>query len=574
MGFISQKKVVLALALFLATAPRLNAQDQPTFRVETDLVLVDLLIEDSSGNPVTDLRMDEVTVLEGGKKRPLEYFEHVSLLAGGAEDSVTPGRANESPTIPVGPAQQVRTRSVPIIFVLDMNTIDTEELQRARAALAQFMAEIQGSPPPMMLFSIDTGLKLRQGITQDPGEILSALDAIRSGRTPISFKILIERIAGIYRALYYRDPKLAMDQSLSEAKMFLVDIRDRIASTSRALESLGEYVRPLAGRKSIVFYSTGYPLDAGGTVYDIMKEFNAFRTNQIADPHILSAKLEYSLGANQMDLVGKAIKQLNSGQVSVYSVDVRGLESETLNASREFEFIPQTLVMRRNSEDIVAPQRFLVALADDTGGLAAINTNALQLGAEKALADSSSYYILGFIPSKRGASERYAEIQVRVNRPNTRVRSRKGFLIPPKNTDEDETLVSAFRFPEVYHDFKISPDVQAGPETVGVRVQLPTSALRFDSRNGQHACLLTLYGGLRDQDGEWITEGKKKFAFAKEFRLQLTDQKKAALLANAFVTLEARTQVKAGTYDLTVIVRQQPTEVLATFQQTLTVPAP
>lgn len=556
----------------LVTAAHLVAQDQPTFRVETDLVLVDLLVTDQTGAPVTDLKMGEVTVLEGGKRRPLEYFEYVHLLASGPAAARPVDRPAEVRTGTAGPTPLLRTRSVPIVFVLDMNTIDTEELQRTRSALTQFLDEIQGPPPPMMLFTIDTGLKLRQGITQDPSRIFSALDAIRSGRTPISFKILIERIAGIYRALYYRDPKLAMDQSLAEAKIFLIDIRDRIASTSRALESLGEYVRPLTGRKSIVFYSTGYPLDAGGTVYDIMKEFNSFRTNQIADSHILSAKLEYSLGANQMDLVGKAIRQLNSGQVSVYSVDVRGLESETLNASREFEFIPQTLVMRRNTEDIVAPQRFLVALADDTGGLAAINTNALQLGAVKALEDSISYYVLGFIPSKRGATERYADIQVRVSRPNVTVRSRKGFLIPPKNIDEDETLVSAFRFPEVYQDFSITPAVQTGRDTISIRVQVPTSALLFQSRGGLHTCLLTLYGGLRDQDGEWITEGKKKFAFAKEFRLQLTEEKKAALLANTSVTLEAKAPAKAGTYDLTVILRQQPAEVLATFQQSVIVP--
>ncbi len=56
------------------------AATQPAFRVATTLVEVSAVVT-QDGRPVTDLRSDEVTVLDNGRPQPLVAFEYVDLGA-------------------------------------------------------------------------------------------------------------------------------------------------------------------------------------------------------------------------------------------------------------------------------------------------------------------------------------------------------------------------------------------------------------------------------------------------------------------------------------------------------------
>ena len=71
------RRVVVVLAAMVLGAA-LVAQEQPTFRAETTLVEVSAIVT-RDGVPVTDLRQDEVRVLDNGVEQPLVAFEYVDL---------------------------------------------------------------------------------------------------------------------------------------------------------------------------------------------------------------------------------------------------------------------------------------------------------------------------------------------------------------------------------------------------------------------------------------------------------------------------------------------------------------
>src|SRR5579863_9601210 len=55
----------------------LLAQDEPspTFRTNTNLVIVNVAIKDKSGKPIEDLKKDQFTLLEDGKPQQIAVFE-------------------------------------------------------------------------------------------------------------------------------------------------------------------------------------------------------------------------------------------------------------------------------------------------------------------------------------------------------------------------------------------------------------------------------------------------------------------------------------------------------------------
>jgi hypothetical protein len=85
----------------------------------------------------------------------------------------------------------------------------------------------------------------------------------------------------------------------------------------------------------------------------------------------------------------------------------------------------------------------LRVLAAETDGRAIVNRNDLEGGLKQVVRDASAYYLLGYNSTRAPADGRFHEIKVRVKRPGTQVRARKGYwaltaeetaraLTPPK----------------------------------------------------------------------------------------------------------------------------------------------
>jgi VWFA-related protein len=72
---------VVAVATLRGQAPPPPQSPQPVFRAGTTLVEVSAIVT-RDGRPVTDLRAEEVTVLDNGKPQPLTVFERVDLGRG------------------------------------------------------------------------------------------------------------------------------------------------------------------------------------------------------------------------------------------------------------------------------------------------------------------------------------------------------------------------------------------------------------------------------------------------------------------------------------------------------------
>lgn len=89
-------------------------------------------------------------------------------------------------------------------------------------------------------------------------------------------------------------------------------------------------------------------------------------------------------------------------------------------------------------------QRSLEWLSEQTGGLAAANTNTVIPEARKVLDDTGTYYVLGYY-STAPLDGHFRKIDVKVHRPGLRVRARAGYVSkpPPTSTSLDKAIRAA-----------------------------------------------------------------------------------------------------------------------------------
>src|SRR5260370_1160915 len=106
MPMLTQVRALLLAALLLTTALPAHAQNapqtqpqQPQYRVHvtSELVLVNVVVRDKKGNLVRDLKKEDFTLLEDGKRQNISTFdfENVDELAtAGAAEATVSGAAH------------------------------------------------------------------------------------------------------------------------------------------------------------------------------------------------------------------------------------------------------------------------------------------------------------------------------------------------------------------------------------------------------------------------------------------------------------------------------------------------
>ena len=125
-----------------------------------------------------------------------------------------------------------------------------------------------------------------------------------------------------------------------------------------------------------------------------------------------------------------ALRRAVESDVSIYTIDPLGAVP-THGASAEF-------AERRGSPRAVIVRGPLDAaryLAEESGGFAVVNSNSLDAGFARVMAENSSYYLLGYYPVNTQSDGRFRRNQITVSRPGARVVHRSGYLARREKDD-------------------------------------------------------------------------------------------------------------------------------------------
>jgi VWFA-related protein len=353
------------------------------------LKLIQVVVLDKKGNPVTDLVKGDFVLTDNGQAMALTEFERHALKIPSGEEPPAEARLAETP-LPQKPALLNRK----LFFVFDFGYSDAQGIVLARKAALKFLETglFPTDEISVLTYSLFGRLKIREFLTTSRAKarqavekigLADALGTVDEGQGGTSAGDLANARTATTPNRASEDPSGGGAGESAPSSGSDARLQARMYITH--LTSLAQALRHVPGQKVFVLFSKGIPYPL---IY--RKDLNA----DLRDAHeALLAKFATS-------------------NIVVYPIDTTELDVGALAAP---ESSRGAATLRR--------------VAQATGGeyLGVLNNPEGHFQRLQTL--TAAYYVLGY-PVDEAWDGKYHKIKVAVNRPGLEVRAQAGYLNP------------------------------------------------------------------------------------------------------------------------------------------------
>ena len=510
-------KLLIPAALILAAAaPSAPPQQQSTVKTTVDEVLLDLIVRDKKGKPVSDLKPEDITVADNGAKQTLTSFR----LVQGSEAVSATGAAT-----PLDPLRQVR-----LVTLAFEPLAAPDQRKMARSAAIDLIKGEQGVNVFYSVVVIDTRLLVLQKFTKDRDALTKAIERATEGVSAPRLSSESDAImAELKRNLggqtvngADQDANLltAATQAAGQpvtngdtaiqaklASVMLDMLRMDAAAQSQgtrlsvsALKALVDGLREMPGRKSVMYFTSGMYLTP---------ELDTLFRNLIGAANRDNVTF-YSVdcrGVMTSSQNAGAMSQLNSGakasNASTTNPDNR-VTKEQMNAADTYE------VAARANVDM--PLR---DLAESTGGFLIGDSNDLRQPLRQVNEEISAYYEVSYNPGIETYDGGFRKLAVNANRKDLVIHSRTGYfaLLPEARA----AGLAPFEMPllQALSEGKLSEDVKfrssaallqpkKDATSIAVLLEVPLHELQAKTNPGALDVHFSLAALIKDSKGEVV----------------------------------------------------------------------
>lgn len=416
--------LAVVFVAFLASAPVSPAASQsspipagqkPTFRVNVDLVTLDVIPRAANGQFVSDLTAEDFQILEDGVAQKIAS---VVLVHGGRVFNVLqPTAAQSAPAVEglILPKPRPRDPTAGRIFILLVDDLHFTAIEtpHVRALLKKVVGNLFHEGDMFAMFS--TG----------PSSLEIPLSYDR-----VLLEEAISKVAG--HGMSYRDIMDGRDGSLGPQGLR----HNAHVAFKTAYELLGNLEKVRDRRKALILVGNGYdfdPFPEGRRGTD--QVFGGRYGSPWADPErgdrFLALEREGNrfadgdLAAEMAALTGAA----NRVNATIYALDPRGVVGTTTVVDQVDSTEMRTHIGKTQSS--------LQTLSEATGGFAVVNDNEYDGALKRIDAETSDYYILGYYASDPDPTRRNRSVEVKTARRGVEVSSRgwyrtRGDQAPPR----------------------------------------------------------------------------------------------------------------------------------------------
>ncbi len=229
-----------------ATAP------VPVIKTESRIVLVDAVVTDKKGNYIRDVQQQEFKVYEDNKEQTITSFSFGS-----------------------DPGVQEKGQKRYLVLFFDNSSMDKADQIQARKAAGTFIEKTAGPDRMMAIAEFGGSLMIKQNFTANAEQLKAAVSGVQTPYLETN-----------------PDPNSQSAMVASTGPFSLNNAASDLGARSMllAIRSLAKGLRAVPGRKMLVLFSAGFPLDA-----ERLSELTA------------------------------TIDACNKANIAVYSLDVRGL---------------------------------------------------------------------------------------------------------------------------------------------------------------------------------------------------------------------------------------------------------
>ncbi len=430
-----------------------GAQEEPSpvfiDRVDVDVINVEVFVTDKDGRRVAGLEPDDFEIYEDKRRVEISNFYAVAR-----EDRMLRNLAQDRAHIREGRPSRLAQPELPedqqlnLMVYVDHYNLRPPNQARILDQLAGFLEDRVAQGDNIMLVGYNRRIRVVQNFTRDREKIAQGLKKMRKVTTHGQIDDLERRQVMLRMAKYPSAPvgggRVLAGDNVSVAyqlvRSYVEKARNDLRYTLDALENVAGSLAGLPGRKAILYVSDGIPKRPGEELYQQMHDLFG---NSL--PGGAGASLDPFIEALEQDethLLNRITRQANAHQVTLYTLDARGLGGGTLSA--EYADLSAGYAGHSTIDNLrkLNLQEPLIELAKATGGSTILNTFAFDDALSDLAHDFDSFYSLGY-RSRHGGDGKYHRIDVRVKRKGLNVRHRTGFMDKPEvERVADRTLSS------------------------------------------------------------------------------------------------------------------------------------
>jgi len=424
--------LLAAVSILPAQAPVSAPQGPPSFRSRTDLVLVPVVVT-KDGKHVEKLSKSAFIIREDGSRREIAGFEEIKLE----------GRERIAPKLGVGvfsnaPAVD-RPQHITIILLDLINLPPYQKQAYSSESLIRFLLGRPGGEEVLLLAALTpVGLRVIHSVTQDPRELIAALETVKSklvlydlGDTARREDNIREAVKGAVEARggSADSPEVnRITKLLTDTATYFDQRRemDRTRETLRQMRQLASALSGMPGRKSMIWVTGGLRFYSPPVVSVASRSPERNYISQDMSRATLSDRL-MSEGLKTNEKFDLTWTFLNDANIAVYPID---LSDVVIPGFTEASFMrPQPV-----SSELLRTQT-MVGFSQLTGGSYCGNQVPLEKCLRDAGQDSAQYYLLSFYAGSE-SKPGWHKLQVKVDLPGARVHARQGYTVRAGNETE------------------------------------------------------------------------------------------------------------------------------------------
>lgn len=474
---------VIAIAFtVIAPADELNPSqaaspdsDAVLIRSDVKLIQVNVVVQDSKGQPVTGLKAEDFTIFERNEKQTISFFSAESR-----DKEIGP-----APTLGVNQFTNRPHDSkqlVPNVTAIVLDGLNTPWVDQSysRQQVIRALSKLQPHDR-IAIYVLGADLRVLHDFTDDR----SALEAKLRKYSGYLSHLLDMAPGAVFSQV---QPSYGSGRNLAAMYAF----RMRSSATSQALIAIADRLLGIPGRKNLVWLTAGNPPFAG---------YMLSRAN--VDP----------IDSEMADLQ-RATLRLNQANVAVYPVDARGLMTDPrLNA----EFGSDNLLLRPTNYSSFIPVNVEVfdLIAKQTGGRAYYNTNDVDGAVVQAVRDAEVAYTVAYYSTAPQPDDKFRSIKVRVNRPGVSVRHRAGYVAVkesiPSASDVDGAIRKALWTPLDATAIPLDTTIERKPGSTNyeVKVRIDPRALSLNQNGDRWKGKFTLAVFEKSEAGESFVHDRR-----------------------------------------------------------------
>ena len=491
---MKRSRFLLALPLLLTFSQPLVSQTQSALPgifgevLEVRVVNIEVVVTDKkTGLPVLGLGPEDFTLEVDGEQVPIGYFTEVrggTTLSGVGEELV-PGIPAVAPGKPVGTSY--------LLFIDDFFSIHIDR-NRVLNALAEDLPLLGPEDRMAVVAFAGQELEMLSTWSQSVDRLERVLRDAR-GRPAKGLQRLVEFNQFDFSREVLDD--LVFDNGLGvpeftrtlsiEERAYVERLSDQINRSVAAVSSTMRSFAQPPGRKVLILLSGGWPfMPADYLVGDISR---------------LVVDRQGPFGDN---LYRRLVETANLIGYTIYPVDVPGLSRSLNDATSAQRDAPGRIGDAFFQEQQI--HQTLEFIARETGGEALINSRRVE-AFSSTVADTRSYYWLGFAPSREWDDKRH-DIRVKVGDRQFRVRSRTGYLDTSQRSEVNMAVESALLFGNAPGYGSLDASAGAAVATkrnrmeVPLEVSIPLDQVTFLPVDDRWASELELRIAIVDESGQ------------------------------------------------------------------------